>query len=178
MTPTAISPAPSTKTPSGSAPCWSSRAFTEQDRDEVLALFTESDFYFRTWEPDTRPEREILELVGDDTRVLLADGQVAGLYALESEGSAHGCHYVLHLRLRASAPLLWWTSAYHEVVRAARWRHEVVRLAIRFAEFDERGLRTAYALGLTNEGTLSGVIVRDGRRQGKVFFSQIWKPES
>lgn len=161
-----------------STPNWSSRSWHDQDRDEVLALFTESDFYFRTEAPDTRPEWEILALLDDDTRVLLADGRLAGLYALENDGSTHGCHYRLHLRLRAAAPLSWWQSAYREVVRAARWQQEMVRLAMRFLEFDDRGLRAARTLPLVEEGTLTEVVVHDGRRRGEVFFAQIWVPAS
>lgn len=159
-------------------PRWSSRACTEQDRDEVLALFTESDFYFRTEQPDTRPEWEILELLDDDTRLLLVDGRPVGLYALEGEGSAHGCHYALYLRLRAAAPVSWWQSAYQEIVRAFRWRREIVRLVMRLPEFDERGRQIAHVLGLTEEGILAEVTVYDGRRHGQVFFAQIWTPTS
>jgi hypothetical protein len=159
-------------------PKWSSRAFSDRDRDAVLALFTESDFYFRTGRPDTRPEREVIDLLGDDSQVLLADGEPVGLYAVEPVGSDHGCHYLLHLRLRAAAPLSWWTAAYDEVVRATRWRREVVRLAATFHEFDEPGLRFARALGLTEEGTLAGVEAHGGQRSGHVFFSQIWTPTS
>jgi hypothetical protein len=164
--------------PQALASRWSSRAHTEQDRAEVLDLFTESDFYFRTNQPDTRPEWEILALLGEDTRVLLADGRPVGLYAISEEGAEHGCHYLLELRLRASAELSWWVEAYQEVVRALRWRHEVVRLALRLPEFDERGRQFARLLGLTEEGTLAGVTVHNGQRYGLVYFAQIWTPTS
>jgi hypothetical protein len=164
-------------------PHWSCRAWageeaTDLDRAAVLELFTEPDFYFRTDQPDTRPEWEVLSLLDEDTRVLLADGRPAGLYALDPEGPAHGCHFQLHLRLRAAAPPAWWESVYREVLRAARWQHEIVRLTLRFREFDERGLRFARGLGLAAEGTLAGITVHEGRRRGQVFFSQIWTPTS
>lgn len=158
------------------APCWSARAFTDADRDTVLALFSEPDFYYRTAEPDTRPEWEVLDLVGDDSRVLFADGEPVGLYSVEGIGSDHGCHYLLHLRLTGSASLSWWQSAYREVVRGLRWRVEVIRLALMIGEFDERGLEVARSLGLTEEGTLAEVVVHGGRRSGYVYFSQIWTP--
>lgn len=159
-------------------PVWVSRPWQEHDRDEVLDLFAEPDFYYRTDVPDARPEWEILALLGDDTRVLLADGRLAGLYAVEEDGLPHGCHFRVHLRLRAAATLSWWCSAYQEVVAALRWHREVVRLATRFYEFDDRGLRVADALGLATDGTLADVVVHDGRRHGEVFFAQIWKPAS
>ncbi|MET8995648.1 hypothetical protein [Amycolatopsis sp. Hca4] len=155
-------------------PRWSARAYADADRAEVLALFTDPGFFFRTDRPGTRPEREILRLLGDDTRVLRADGEPVGLYALEHEGSEHGCHYVLHLRLRSDAPTHWWAEVYREIVRALRWRREIVRLSVRFPEFDPAGLAFARSAGLTEEGTLAGVTTRDGRRRGTVFFSQVW----
>jgi|SRR5579859_550568 hypothetical protein len=176
---TATAPAlPVPAGPGASVPCWSSRALAAGDRSEVLALFTEPDFYYRTERPDTRPEWEILEFLGDDTRLLLAGGRLAGLFAVEALGLPHICHYQLHLRLQAAAPLAWWISAYQEVVRAIRWRREVIRLAMRFPEFDERGLRFARAAGLTDEGTLAGVIVHAGRHRGQVFFAQTWEPST
>jgi hypothetical protein len=172
MTPTAP-PADATRTP-----LWSARPYTDQDRDAVLDLFGEPDFYFRTTQPDTRPEWEILALLDDDTRVLLADGTPVGLFALEGVGSDHGCHRQLHLRLTAAAPAHWWESAYREVVRGVRWRHELVRITFTAGEFDDRGLRAARALGLTDEGTLADVVLHEGRPYGYVYFSQIWAPTS
>lgn len=172
---TSIAPAAPTAAPVAPAvPRWSARAYADSDRSAVLALFADPGFFFRTDRPDTRPEREVLELLGDDTRVLRAGGEPAGLYALEHEGSEHGCHYVLHLRLRSGAPPQWWSDAYREVVRALRWRHEVVRLSVRFPEFDPAGLAFARSAGLTEEGTLAGVTTHEGRRRGTVFFSHVW----
>lgn len=159
-------------------PAWTQRTATEADAAEILDLFTESDFLYGTYRPSTLPEHQIGELIGDNTRLLLADGQVAGVYRLEVEGSDHGCHYVLHLRLRAAAPLSWWASAYDEILRAARWSKEIVRLAMRIPGFDTRGLQAARALGLTEEGTLADVVVHNGQRYGTVYFAQIWTPES
>ena len=164
-------------------PRWSCRPWADADHGHpdharVLEMFTEPDFYFRTDQPDTRPEWEIRSLLDEDTRVLLADGRPVGLYALDPEGPAHGCHYQLQLRLHAAAPPAWWASAYREVLRAARWQHEIVRLSMRFREFDERGLRVARLLGLAEEGTLAGITARRGQRYGQVFFSQIWTPTS
>jgi hypothetical protein len=159
-------------------PRWENRDWRTHDRAEVLALFTEPDFFYRTETPDTRPEWELLELLGADTRVLLADGELAGLYAVENFGSEHGCYYLVQLRLRAGLPIDWWRSAFHELARAARWRREVVRLAVQFGEFDEYGLRVARSLDLTEEGTLAQVSVHGGRRHGQVYFAQIWAPTS
>ena len=176
---TSAAPAlPAPAGPDASVPRWSSRAPAADDQNQVLALFTEPDFYYRTDRPDTRPEWEILELLGDDTRLLLADERLVGLFAVEALGLPHICHFLLHLRLHAAAPLAWWISAYQEVVRATRWRHEVIRLAMRFSEFDARGLQVAQVLGLTDEGTLAGVTVHGGRHCGQVFFAQIWEPSS
>ncbi|WP_086848234.1 hypothetical protein [Amycolatopsis kentuckyensis] len=173
---TSIAPAaPLAATPADRVlPRWSARACADADRPAVLALFTDPGFFFRTDRPDTRPEWEILRLLGDDTRVLCADGEPIGLYALEHEGSEHGCHYVLHLRLRSTTPTHWWCDAYREIVRALRWRHELVRLSVRFPEFDPAGLAFAREAGLTEEGTLAGVTTYEGRRRGTVFFSRVW----
>ncbi|WP_320065737.1 hypothetical protein [Micromonospora sp. RTGN7] len=159
-------------------PCWSARAYAEADRDQVLAMFTEPDFYFRTAQPDTRPEWEILDLLGTDTEVLLADGEPVGLFVIEAQGAEHGGHCHVHLRLRSDAPLSWWCQAYDEAVRALRWRREVVRISLLIGEYDQAGLRMARAVGLTEEGTLAEVVVHEGRRYGYVFFSQIWVPTS
>ncbi|WP_062216640.1 GNAT family N-acetyltransferase [Streptomyces sp. NBRC 109706] len=159
-------------------PGWSSRPYAEQDREAVLALFEEPDFRYRTDQPDTRSAAEIVRLLGDDTQVLLADGRVVGLWALSAEGAEHGCHHLLTLRLSTEVPDAWWRSAHHEVVRAARWRQEIVRLSVRFGSDDARGLRIARALGLTEEGVLAGVTARDGERHGLVCFSRVWSPVS
>jgi hypothetical protein len=53
-----------------------------------------------------------------------------------------------------------------------------VRLALRFDEFDDRGLAFARAAGLREEGTLASVTVHDGSRYGYVSFARIWEPTS
>ena len=155
---------------------WSSRPCTDADREDVLDLFTEPDFFYRTAHPDTLPQWEVLELVDADTRLLFADGVLTGLYTTEPSGPEHSGHLHLHLRLRASAPDAWWPAAYGQIVRALRWSGDVVRLSLQIGEFDARGLRAARAIGLTREGTLGNLCVRGGRRHGFVFFSQIWEP--
>lgn len=155
---------------------WSSRRPRDADRQAVLELFTEPDFFYRTAHPDTRPQWEILDLVGDGARLLFADGVLTGLYAAEPTGSEHSGHLQLHLRLRAAAPDAWWPAAYRHIVRALRWSGDLVRLTVQFGEYDERGLRAARAIGLTPEGTLANVCVRGGHRYGSVFFSQVWEP--
>lgn len=168
-------------TPFEAAPAqlrWSARPVTAADHDAVLDLFTESDFYFRTHRPDTRPQWEILSLLDEDTRLLMADGRPVGLYALEVSGGEHACHYFLHLRLTARLRPDVWASAYRELVRALRWEREVVRLAVVVAEFDDRGLAAARQAGFTEEGVLTGHFVHDGQRRGSVFLSRIWEPTS
>jgi hypothetical protein len=158
-------------------PRWTSRVpRDDQDQADILEFFTEPDFYFRTSRPAYLAEWEVSELTGPDTRLLLADGHPAGLYATEMAGSAAGCHLALDLRLRATAPRDWWLSAYREIVRALRWQQEVIRLTLRFAEYDDRGLRAARRLGLAGEGTLREVLVQDGQRYGTAYFSQTWTP--
>ncbi|SFC88663.1 hypothetical protein [Streptomyces aidingensis] len=179
MTPTAHRTAPPAEpdTAPDTAPRWSGRPRTPEDTDAVLAMFTEPDFYYRTDRPDTRSEAEILRLLDDDTRLLLADGRPAGLYAVQAAGAEHGCHYQVELRLTGEAPLAWWVSAYRELVRALRWEREVVRIALPLHEFDDRGRRFARAAGLTEEGTLAQVTARGGGRHGRVFFARIFPPE-
>jgi hypothetical protein len=169
----ALPGAPASRPVTG-APAWSARAYSHSDSGDVLAFFAEPDFFFRTAEPDTRPEWEIRKLLGEDTRLLLADGEPAGLYALEGVGSESGCHYQLHLRLQAAAPGAWWHSAFTEIVRAHAWQQELVRLTVRVGEFDGRGLDFARSAGLTEEGTLAGVVRHAGQRYGYVSFARIW----
>jgi hypothetical protein len=160
------------------APRWSARPFTDADLDAVLALFTEPDFHYRTHRPDTRPEWEILALLDQDTRLLLADGELVGLYAVETVGADHASHVELQLRLSARMAPDLWTDAYRTIVAALRERREVIRLAWHLGEFDERGLAAARAAGLTEEGTVAELVVHEGRPSGLVFFSQIWEPAS
>lgn len=174
--PTATTTTPTDPTAGEPPVAWASRPCTDADRPDVLELFTEPDFFYRTAHPDTRPQWEVLDLVGSDTRLLLADGAPAGLFAAEPMGSEHSGHLQLHLRLRAAAPDAWWPAAYRHIVHGLRWSGDLVRLTVQVGEYDERGLRAARAIGLTPEGTLAGVCVRGGRRHGSVFFSQIWEP--
>jgi hypothetical protein len=160
---------------SGPGPAWTARRVADEDRSAVLALFTEPDFYFRTTEPSTRPEWEILALVDEDTRILLRDGRPAGLFAFTEVGAEHGCHFELELRLSSALPLSDWSAAYEAAVAALRWRTEVIRVVTLFGEFDERGLAFARGHGLREEGTLAAAVVHDGRRYGRVFFSRIWE---
>lgn len=164
--------------PSPAGPMWSSRAVDDTLRGTVLAFFTEPDFFFRTAEPATRPEWEVLDLLGDTTRVLFAGGRPVGLYDWENVGGDHGCHVQLSLRLTAAVPLPVWQQAFSEVVTARRWQQEIVRLAFPVHEFDERGLRLARSLGLTDEGVLRNVVRHGGRPHGLVFFSRVWEPRS
>jgi hypothetical protein len=155
------------------APAWSARPCTDADRAVVLDLFADRGFHFRTELPDLLSECEVQRLVAD-AWLLVADGEPVGLYALTPSGRGHTGNFRLHLRLRASAPLSWWTSAYAEIVRSARWHTDVVRIGMRVGEFDDRGLAAARAIGLTEEGTLPGVVLSGGRRWGSVCFSQVW----
>jgi hypothetical protein len=157
-------------------PPLSSRPFTETDGEAVLDLFAEPDFYFRTVRPDALAQAEILELVSRDTHVILAEGRVVGLYAVEPAGAEHGCHYELHLRLRAEVPDAWWHMAYHAVVEALLWRAEIVRLVVRAGEFDTRWLRILGELGLNDEGVLADVVLHRGARHGYRYMSRLWPP--
>lgn len=159
-------------------PGWAARAVGAADHDAVLAFFTEPDFHFRTPWPDTRPEWEVLALLDEDTRLLTLDGEPAGLYAVEENGAAHACHVVLHLRLTAALPPAAWAAAYAEVIRALRWRREVIRLAVLVGSYDGRGLAAARLAGFTEEGELPDLVVHEARRGGQVFFSRIWEPAS
>lgn len=160
----------------GTVTTWTARPVGPADHPTVLEFFTEPDFHFHTAWPDTRPEWEVLELLDENTRLLLADGVPAGLYEAEPIAGTHACHWQLHLRLSARYPLAAWASAYREVIRALRWEREVVRLAVLVGAYDERGLAAARLAGLTEEGTLPDVVVRDGGRHGTVFFARIWEP--
>ncbi|MGQ0838596.1 hypothetical protein [Actinokineospora sp.] len=153
---------------------WSSRSYVPTDLSRVLDLFTEADFRFRTELPHLLSAAEVVELLAADTRLLFADGELVGLYGIDPVGNRHGCHYRLHLRLRAHAPQAWWVAAYREIVRALRWRTEVVRLSLQVDETDERGLAAARALDLTDEGTLPGVVAGVGGRTGPACFAQLW----
>lgn len=158
-------------------PCaWTARPYTDADRKAVLDLFTEPDFYFRTTDPETRSEAQVLDLIDDGVRVLLHGGEVAGLYAAEHAGAEHGCHLELELRLSAALPAEAWPDAFAAVDAGLRWAAEVVRLEVIVPEFDERGLAFARGCGLREEGTLTDVLVHDGRRAGKVYFSRIQEP--
>jgi hypothetical protein len=160
-------------------PSWSARPYSEADRETVLSFFTEPDFHFRTAQPDTRPEWEIDALLDEAApRVLLADGEPVGLYAVEDMGSEHGSHVQIDLRLCGLAPEPWWPAAFEEVVRGLRWRREIVRVTVRVGEYDTRGRAAARAAGLTEEGTLGHIALHDGVRCGTVFFSRIWAPAS
>jgi hypothetical protein len=159
-------------------PTWSARPVGDAVRGTVLGFFTEPDFYFRTARPDTRPEWEILALLGDTTRVLFADGRPVGLYAWENVGGDHGCHFELTLRLTAATPAPVWRAAFAEVVAALRWQQEVVRLAFPVYEFDHGGMEFARSLGLKDEGVLRNVVHHAGRSHGLVYFSRIWEPRS
>ncbi|MER6033390.1 MULTISPECIES: hypothetical protein [unclassified Streptomyces] len=162
-------------------PHWSARPYDPEraaDRETALAFFTEPDFHFRTAQPDTRAEWELLGLLDDGTRILLADSVPVGLYAVEDMGSEHGSHVQLDLRLHARAPGHWWPAAYRAVLDGLRWRRELVRVTVRVGEHDARGLAAARAAGLTEEGTLAHVTLHDGKPCGTVFFSQIWAPAS
>lgn len=163
------------------APRWSARAYDPSDtadRETALAFFTEPDFHFRLAQPDTRAEWEIDEILDDSVRLLFADGEPVGLYGLEDQGSEHGSHVQLDLRLRAAAPEHWWPAACEAVLDALLWRREIVRLTVRVPEHDRRGLAAARAAGLTEEGTLSKVTLHDGVPSGTVFFSHVWAPLS
>ncbi|WP_353942657.1 hypothetical protein ABII15_14030 [Streptomyces sp. HUAS MG91] len=169
-------------TPADTAPPrWSARAYDASDatdRAAALEFFTEPAFHFRIAQPDTRAAWEIDEILDDTVRLLLADGEPAGLYGVEDQGSEHGSHVQIDLCLRAGAPEHWWPAAYAAVRDALLWRRELVRVTVRIPEHDRRGLAAARAAGLTEEGTLGKVVLHDGARYGTVFFSQIWEPLS
>ncbi|MBB0246059.1 hypothetical protein FNQ90_18595 [Streptomyces alkaliphilus] len=171
---TATSATPST-TPDELA-VWTARPIRPADHPAVLAFFAEPDFHFRTAWPDTRAEWEVLDLLGEDTRLLLVDGVPAGLFEAEDIAGAHACHLQLHLRLTAHMPMSAWTTAYREVTRALCWQRELVRLTVMVGSWDTRGLAAARLAGLTEEGELPAVVMRDGGRHGTVFFSQIREP--
>jgi hypothetical protein len=159
------------------AVAWSARRPADEDLPVVAGFFTEPDFYYRTALPDQLCEAEITRLLGDDTRLLLADGESVGLWAMRSVDYV-SAHYELSLRLVASTPDEWWAAACREVITATRWRTEVVRLTMPAFEFDLRLPRILRGLGLTDEGLLSGVVTHRSGRYGNRYFSQLWAEES
>jgi hypothetical protein len=156
---------------------WSARPCTGQGLLAALDFFTEPDFYFRTALPDQLSEAEIVQLLGDSARLLLADSEPVGLWVVDCP-SAISSHYELHFRLRRSAPDEWWGAAYQQIVAAQLWRNETVRVTVPAFEFDSRLPRILRALGLAYEGLLSGVVLYRGRRYGLHYFAQLWVDES
>ncbi|BBA96686.1 hypothetical protein RVR_2101 [Actinacidiphila reveromycinica] len=154
---------------------WAGHRVTAADHPAVWELFTEPEFFFRTAQPETLAQAGITALLGDETHLITADGRPAGLWAAEPMGAEHACHHLLDLRLSARLSDEQWQSAYREVVAALRLRTEVVRLTVRAGDFDERWTRVLRGLGLNDEGLLDGVVLRDGRRRGYHYFSQLWK---
>jgi hypothetical protein len=153
---------------------WSARNRADQELPAVLDFFTEADFYFQTALPDQLSEAEIIRLLGDDTRLLLADGEPVGLWALRSGVSGH---FQLLFRLRAAAPDSWWAAAYKEITDALLWGTETVRVTVPAFEFDPRLPRILRGIGLTDEGLLVGVVLHRGRRYGRHYFAQLWARE-
>ena len=164
--------------PQAPAPArWSSRPFSEADRDAVLRLFTDPDFYFRDPHPDLLSEPEIVTLLGN-AHVIEASDEPVGLYAVEPIGAEHGGHFRLDFRLRADQPDSRWQAAYREIVGVLRDRTEVVRVTVQAAEFDHRLTGVLSGLGLTAEGLLANVVLHRGQRCGYRFFAEIWEPQA
>ncbi|MER5439011.1 hypothetical protein [Streptomyces sp. NPDC002790] len=152
---------------------WSAHPYTEADLPTVLAFFTEPDFYFRTVHPGLAAEAEIVALLDEDTRVLCADGEPVGLYAMAPTDGV-SAHYELDFRLRHCAPDTWWTAAYREIEAGLRERTEAVRLTVTAGEFDSRLLGILRGLPLTEEGVLEHVVLHRGSYRGYHHFVQLW----
>lgn len=152
---------------------WSSRTCTPADDDLLMGFFAEPDFYFNTPHPQLLGEDEVHQRVAD-ARLLFCDGEAVGLYAVRSFGGQH-CHYALQLRLAADRPDKQWLEAYRQIVRAMRWRTEVVRVTQWAGEPDTRGLRVLRSAGLVEEGVLPGLVAYRGRRYGLYQFAAVWR---
>lgn len=148
----------------------------EVDLDDVLGLFTEPTFYYRTYRPELLSEDEILALLPERTLVCRAGSRPVGLLDAEDLGAGYPGHYQLYLRFAAPVELAVAAATASGLLDGLRERHPVGRITHEVYEFDEPGRQLALRLGFRDEGVLAGLVERDRRRWGVRYLAWYHDP--
>jgi hypothetical protein len=136
------------------------------DRDAILGLFGEPDFYFGTYLPDLLDETRIDALLSPGTLVCRAAGGVAGLICLDPVNAGYQGHLTMGARFARRIGVQTAAATITATLDAYAHRRPLRRVSHSVYEFDDRGLSVARQAGFESEGTLAGLVQREGREFG------------
>lgn len=143
------------------------------EREDVLALFDDPAFTFRSTVGHLLPEDALDALLDGDVAVVRDAGATAGLVGVAQMAEDHAGHYRVDVRLR----LPYQDERLVEVVGAAvahaRSCHDVVRLTAVVPEHDLQTAAAYLAHGFRDEGVLRDVVACGRGRTGMRYLALV-----
>nr|WP_042193680.1 hypothetical protein [Kibdelosporangium sp. MJ126-NF4]CEL20844.1 hypothetical protein [Kibdelosporangium sp. MJ126-NF4]CTQ98351.1 hypothetical protein [Kibdelosporangium sp. MJ126-NF4] len=146
------------------------------DPSAAYTLFTEPDFYFRTYIPDLLSDRELRALVTEDALLCRQDGVAVGLIWLTTlvDATGYSAHYGLHARFSRQCAVPVAAGAVTDAVRSLAAYRPVRRVTHEVCAADPRGVELAEALGLDLEGSIPGLVALDGDRHAVHYYATLF----
>ncbi|WP_019240557.1 MULTISPECIES: hypothetical protein [Bacillus] len=136
---------------------------------EILKLFTESNFYFKTMSPKYLSEEEILNLVESETMIITSNNKVIGLveFNLVMEAAKH---YSIDFRFSNKLNIQTCSYILEQIIQAFTHKSRVIKLATNCVEFDDDYITLLKNIGFTIEGKLDNLIQKDDRSHAIIYF--------
>lgn len=137
---------------------------------QVLSLFEEADFRYRTELPNYLKEEEVEELINEDDTVLIQyNKQVIGLVEFEVIMDA-ARHYKLYYRLSNSIDKELNVSILDEIIDSFTMRNHVVKLAAHCFGDDDIYQDIFRKSGFEPEGQLESMLESDEKKHALVYY--------
>ncbi len=146
-------------------------AFGTGDLAEVLELFEDRTFYYRSYRPDLLAEQQIADLLGPADLCCRIGPRLAGLFAADPLPAGYSGHHQVHMRFAPWVPGPVAARLVRRLIAGLADRTPVRRLTHLVPGFDERGRTLAADSGFRDEGALAGLLSERGRRLPVHYFA-------
>lgn len=131
--------------------------YSEKYNKEIYYLFTEEDFYFKTYTPHFLSCYDINGLVNEDTLLIFNANKLVGLIEFQ-EIMGPACHFKVHFRVNSKVELESASLYFDKIISAYKKYNRVVRLCAHCYDFDNWG-NDFYSQNLfIKEGSLDNMI--------------------
>lgn len=140
---------------------------------DVLNLFTESDFYFKTMNPNYLSKDEIINsIIEDETMIISSKEQVIGLVEIEAVMEA-AKHYSINFRLSNTIDVEKCNYILKEIISSYTSKTKVIKLAASCNKLDEDYITVLKKNGFKVEGELDNLLQKDGESISIVYLHKL-----
>lgn len=140
----------------------------------VLDLFTESNFYFKTMNPKYLSKEEITNfIIENETMIISSKGQVIGLVEIGPMMES-AKHYSINFRLSNTIDFETCNYILKEIIRSYTSKTKVIRLAANCNKLDENYITVLKKNGFKVEGELDNLIEKDGKSISIVYLHKLF----